>query len=504
MSAQHPHVGFVADSQHFTTRLADGILSAMFKRSLGLFSVLFETPVIFLLATLGAGCIVDDSFLDGQPCGPEKTCAGGYVCVREPCQEGRLCPVCRKSSALPDGDGGDVDEIPGGDRPDGGDPAGDEPIACDSEPPSCKTLPPDCQPVEPRCAQGVWVCDNGYEAEEKTCDGLDNDCDGSTDEGLVCILAGEETAGFENGSGAAARFNKPRGLATHPSGGVVVADRGNHAIRLVAFDGSTTTLAGTGRPGANNGPAADASFREPTSVAVAADGSILVADSLNDRIRRVTPAGEVTTEAGSGFPDFLDGPVLEARFAAPTGVAVSPAGVIFVADADNHCIRRIENGQVSTFAGTCRAPGFVDGSAKDARFNHPTDLWLLANGQLLVSEESSHAVRQVAPDGQVTTLAGTGQAGLKEGEPLQAQFWKPAGCLEDATNASTLVADTGNNRIRAIAVAVDTRLGSGALGLDNGPPLQASFRQPSGLAFFGDGRLVIADTNNNVLRVVNR
>ncbi|MBW1806894.1 MAG: hypothetical protein JRJ87_01785 [Deltaproteobacteria bacterium] len=458
--------------------------------------------LVFVFVAAAQSCVVDDSFLDGKPCDAENQCAGGYICVVEACPDnpGYLCPLCR-THASPDGstDGGDSDGGPG----DSADRGSDQPVSCNQTPPACKTIP-ECQETQPECISGVWVCQTGFEVVERSCDGVDNDCDGETDRGLVCILAGASTPDLVDGSASDARFNRPYGLATHPSGGIVVADRGNHSIRLVLADGSVSTLAGTGSYGNAEGPADQASFNDPIAVAIGLDNSILIADRLNHRIRQLSLDDQVSTYAGSGFADYLDGPVDTAKFALPSGLAVASDGSIFVADTGNHCIRKISAGQVTTFSGKCEFPGTEDGQATLARYNSPTNILLLSDDYLIVTEESSHKLRHVSIDGSVATLAGTGTAGFKDGQPLEAQFWKPAGCVWDSQETVILIADSGNQRIRAFSIgtAVTTRLGSGNLGLDSGLPLEATFNNPNSLAIFPDGRLVIADTQNHVLRVL--
>jgi sugar lactone lactonase YvrE len=459
------------------------------------------TGAIAVAAWLGA-CTVDEAaLLGGKPCAEDGSCAPGYACVREPCGQGYLCPVCRPQAGPPDAgpDGEDGGGDGGGD--DGGE-DGDGALRCDQAPPACKSLP-DCLDQSPSCLDGYWRCETGYQPLETLCDGLDNDCDGRTDSGLVCLLAGHGQAGLEDGLGPTARFSDPRGLALEPSGlAVLVADRGNHAIRRVDLDGLVTTLAGDGRAGDANGPAAEARFREPAALTFGPDGALLVADSLNHRIRRIASDGTVTTLAGSGFADHLDGPAAEARFALPGGLAVAQDGSVLVADTGNHCLRRVREALVTTLAGRCESPGFQDGLA-EARFNRPTDLLLLPDGRLVVSEESSHALRLVDPDGRVTTLAGDGQAGFLDGPLGQARFWKPAGLAREASTGDLLLADYGNHRVRKLGPAeVSTALGRGAPGFDDGPAAEASLRYPSGLVSLPDGRLVIADTKNHALRIL--
>ncbi|HUU02952.1 MAG TPA: hypothetical protein VM425_16075 [Myxococcota bacterium] len=450
-----------------------------------------------------AACTVDGAFLDGKPCDDSGACAGGYFCQREACPDnpGYLCNVCRKA---PPGDGGIDAGDDGADGLDGGDDvdAGDRPADCNQQPPACKTIP-ECEDTQPLCQDGSWVCETDWEPVEASCDGLDNDCDGDTDEELVCTLAGDGQAGFQDGQGTSARFNGPRGLLSYPGGGLVVVDSGNHALRRVLADGSVSTLAGTGSYGDHDGPALEATFNDPGGAATDGAGAIYIADRLNNRIRLL--AGDtVTTFAGTGFADYLDGPLGEARFALPNSLAVASDGTIFVADTGNNCVRKIAGGQVSTFSGKCQVPGNQDGAAGDSRFNGPTDILLLSDDLLIVSDESSHTLRQLSADGSVVTLAGTGSAGFADGDPLAAQFRKPAGCTWDEAGAQILTADSGNNRVRSFTIGgqVATLLGAGMTGAANGPALQATFNQPSSLAFIEDGRLVIADTHNNLLRIV--
>jgi DNA-binding beta-propeller fold protein YncE len=388
-----------------------------------------------------------------------------------------------------------------------GDQIGDQGPTCEEEPPPCKDLS-DCTDTDPACIDGLWVCETGFEELERSCDGLDNDCDGQTDRNLVCTLAGsgEGEAGLLDGTGQEARFNEPRGLAAHSSGGLVVADRANHVLRLITVEGSVTTLAGDGSYGFQDGAALEAKFNEPCGLAASQGGEefILIADRFNNRIRRLFDNQFVSTVAGNGVADYKDGPAGDASFAQPTGIVVNSGGIIFVADTGNHCIRKIENEEVSVFTGNCEVPGTADGPAPLAGFNLPTDLLLMEDGSLVVTEESSHKLRLVAIDGSVTTLAGTGEAGDSDGEPALAQFRKPAGCVLDADTGLLLVADHGNHRVRALEIdtEVTTYLGSRSSGLEDGPPLLAKFKNPSALAFFPDGRLVIADTRNHVLRIL--
>jgi DNA-binding beta-propeller fold protein YncE len=411
------------------------------------------------------GCFVDDSLLDAMACDENNLCAPGYSCYREPCtaDPAYMCNVCLKE---PTWDGGVQEDSDGGTQDD------------------------------------VADQDDLSGTESSDYDPQDNDCGFQVTEGLVCLLAGAKELGYADGMSTEAHFNQPRGLLSVPDLGILVADRGNHAIRLVTAEGQVSTFAGNGFYGLINGPAEQSRFYDPTGLALVADGTILIADRLNHCIRKIDSDKNVSTLAGGGqIAEFQNGPSDSAKFAMPTGVAVNGAGMVFVADSGNHCIRKIADDHVTTFAGLCESPGYQDGPASEARFRGPTDICILPDGNLAVSEESSHTIRLIDENGRVSTLAGTSIAGYLDGDPLESQFFIPAGTVWDTTSNSLLVADSGNHRIRAIGSQVTTLAGTGAVGQENGLALDSSFTFPSGLAFLDNNRLVIADTQNHVLRI---
>jgi sugar lactone lactonase YvrE len=255
--------------------------------------------------------------------------------------------------------------------------------------------------------------------------------------------------GSANGPAASAGFYFPRSMAVAADGSIIVADTSNHRIRRIAPNGTVTTLAGTGSAGDANGPATSATFFFPSSVAVAADGSIIVADTDNHRIRRIATDGTVTTVAGSNTSGFVDGPAASAKFSAPYGVAVAADGSIVVADLGNHRIRRIAtDGTVSTVAGS-GASGWQDGPAASAQFSLPRGVAVAADGSIIVADTSNHRIRRIATDGTVTTIAGGNTSGLNDGTGAIAAFNAPNG-VAVAADGSIIVADTGNHRIRRI------------------------------------------------------
>lgn len=260
--------------------------------------------------------------------------------------------------------------------------------------------------------------------------------DGAT----VCLFGG--TAGFADGDAAHAAFRSPSGLALTPVGRLVIADTGNNAIRLVSVDGLVTTIAGNGTPGADDGFGSAARFNGPIGVVAGADGSIYVADTYNDRIRKISPAGQVTTLAGGGGTGYRDGAATDALFDTPSGIAVNDDGVVFVADTGNNAIRRI------------------------------------------------------APSGEVTTF-GLATAGVNDVEPGSG-LYRPVGL---AQSGGYLYATDGAGRVVIFSADGTGRtLAGGASGSENGPGAAAGFRNPTGIAADGHGIAWVADSDNYLLR----
>jgi len=224
----------------------------------------------------------------------------------------------------------------------------------------------------------------------------------------ITLLAGDGVGGLRDGAGAQARFGDPYGLAVDAHGVVYVADAGdNNRIRRVYPDGRVDTLAGTGE-GWRDGPALQAQFNTPSSIALDASGNVFVADTGNHVIRRIGTDGTVSTVAGDGSAGYRDGPAAQARFDGPMGVAVDAGGRVFVADTWNDRIRVIEpDGQVRTLAGG-DAPGNVDGAGVGARLDTPVALALDARGNLLIADMLNNAVRRLSPNGEVDTLVADG------------------------------------------------------------------------------------------------
>jgi streptogramin lyase len=267
--------------------------------------------------------------------------------------------------------------------------------------------------------------------------------------GLVTTFAGMGgVKGSANGVDSLASFNKPFGVATDPSGNVYVADAGNNLVRMIAPAGVVSTFAGTGAAGGGNG-LDTATFNSPMSVAVDGSGNVYVADYQNDLIRKITSAGVVSTLAGSGATGATDGLDTAATFNLPEGVAVDAAGNVYVADNGNNLIRKVTPaGQVSTLAGSGQS-GSANGTGTAASFDSPFGLAVDAAGNIYVADSGNNLIRKITPSGVVSTIAGSGARGAKDATGAAASFNTPSGVAIDASG-NVYVADENNNLIRKI------------------------------------------------------
>jgi len=319
-------------------------------------------------------------------------------------------------------------------------------------------------------------------------------------------LAGQATGWFD-GVGPDAQFNSPFGVAVDANGNLYVADTGNSTVRKVTPAGVVTTLAGlAGIQGATNGAGQQARFYYPGSVAVDPGGNVYVADSSNDTIRKITPDGVTTTLAGSaGVTNSTDGPGASARFNSPQGLAIDVSGNLYVADSGNSTIRKVTPaGVVSTLAGKAGVTGTNDASsAAAARFNVPYGVAVDTNGNIYVGDTENHTIRKISPTGAVTTLAGTpGTSGSTDGTNSGALFKYPCGVGVDGSG-NIYVADYGNDTIRQVSTngVVTTLAGSaGTPGSTNGTGHGALFYSPLGLAVDGNGNVYVADSENAMIR----
>ena len=316
------------------------------------------------------------------------------------------------------------------------------------------------------------------------------------DDAMVSRECGSTSFGFVNGDAATARFYYPYAVAVDNAGCVYVADYANHRIRKIGVDGLVTTLAGSGVAGFLDGTGVGARFNFPSGVAVDASGNVYVADSGNQRIRKIAPDGAVVTLAGSGTLGFADGSAASARFANPTGVAVDRAGNIYVGDSGNQRIRKIAlHGVVSTVAGS-GTNGFADGLAGVAQFSGPSGVAVDGAGTVYVADYENNRIRKITAEGMVGTVAGSGTNGYAEGVAGLAMFSGPSGVAVDG-DGTVYVCDSRNNRIRRVSPDGDVRTvaGSGFRGAVDGAGPLASFSTPTGIAVDGAGDLHIVESH---------
>lgn len=397
-----------------------------------------------------------------------------------------------------------------------------------------------------------------------------------TPDGLISTVAGTGARGFsgDGGPAAEARLSSPACVRVDSAGNLYIADQYNNRIRRISADGVITTVAGIGYYGAaghangDGGPAAEAMMQWPEAVAIAADGTLYVADTGADRIRRITADGKIEAAAGARLPAFngdglpateavlrypyglavdssgalyiadtihyrirkVDpegviatvagsgrygysgdgGPAAQAQLASPHHLAVDSAGNVYIADTYNHRIRRVSpDGVITTIAGTGKSGYSGDGGpAVEARLNYPFAVALDGDDNLYVADRENHCVRRIARDGTITTLAGTGQSGYggDDGPAGEAQLDTPSGLAVDSAG-NVYIADTYNNRIRRVSPdgVISTIAGTGGFGYagDGGPAVLAQLALPMGLALDAQGNLYIADYLNRRVRRVS-
>ena len=331
---------------------------------------------------------------------------------------------------------------------------------------------------------------------------------------IVSTLAGVVgNIGSVNGPRLEAKFAYPSGVAQDSLGNIFVADTVNNVVRMFDPDGQVSTIAGTGAYGLANGPGLSAAFALPSGIAVGPDDNVYLSDTYNHRICKLTrPATEglewtVTTLAGTGIAGFLNGAGSVAKFNYPYGLDLDASGNVYVADAVNNRIRKVTPaGAVTTFAGT-GAAGFLDSAtASLAKFDTPQGLVIVAKAGfpeiVCVADRGNHRIRAIATSadavglvaGAVTTLAGDGTTAI---------FNEPSGLAADS-DRNVYVADEQNHRIRKVTPGgvVTTVAGSGTAGFLNGASAVAQFKAPTGLLVARDGTLAVADNENHLLRRV--
>jgi hypothetical protein len=352
---------------------------------------------------------------------------------------------------------------------------------------------------------------------------------------IITTVTGTGTSGFSGDGGLAidAQLDSPTGVAFDQVGNLYIADRFNHRIRqVIAATGIITTVAGSGLTGHGNGgfsgdggPASDAQLDSPARVIVDEMGNLYIADSYNDRIRKVIAAtGVITTVAGTEIAGYGgdNGLATGAQLDGPLGVAIDKIGNLYIADANNNRIRQViaATGIITTVAGsglTGHGNGGFSGDggpASEAQLNYPTHVAMDGAGNLYIADSENHRIRQViAATGIITTVAGSGLTGNGNGgfsgdggPATDAQLNYPSGVAVDG-QGNLFIADNSNHRIRKVIAAtgvITTVAGSGIAGYsgDNGPASDAQLNMPSDVAFDGVGNLYIGDQDNHCIRRV--
>jgi sugar lactone lactonase YvrE len=337
----------------------------------------------------------------------------------------------------------------------------------------------------------IWIADSGNHTIRRM-----------TPDGTVTTFAGQAgVQGDTDGIGQAASFYYPQGVTGDLAGNLYVAEFGSQGIRKIDPWGVTTFMAGkagpdiTGRQGSDDGDGRQAAFSHPLGLATDRAGNVYIADEHNNLIRKMTPSGSVSTVAGfsreeaAGHHDARGG---EARFRSPGAIAVTTAGIAYVADTGNHVIRKIDlDGTVSTFAGGPGEPGYVNGTGGEARFDGPHALALGKDGNLHVAD-ASNAVRRITPDGVVTTLAGSNQPArtiINAAGP--AASFSQAGALAVAADGSVWVTDRYHTSYGATRTALRKITATGQVTTERGEFWPHT--GITGMAFAPDGTLYLAD-----------
>ena len=376
--------------------------------------------------------------------------------------------------------------------------SGDAARPCYAGPASTKNVGL-CKAGSQICSLGLWgACAGAVLPQTEVCDGQDNNCDGATDEKLTCVstVAGVG-ASHRDGPAAQATFASPYCIAVAANGDLLVGDSLNYRVRRIS-GGKVTTIAGSGIYGGANGAALDASFSHIWDLTVTAAGDVVVAEAFDNRIRKIS-GGQVTTLAGDGVAGYKDGPAKTARFSAPYSV-LAVGNDVLVADRNNHRIRKISGGQVSTHAGT-GVKGLSGGTLLKAQFTYPWGLAKDSTGAVYVGAYTGGPVRKIS-GGQVFTLAGSSSTGHKDGPAPIALFSSPRSLA--AGIKGVFVLDAGDSRVRKIAGGqVSTVLGDGTPGYVDGPLAKARLGLAYGIRFTTAGDLVVSDTVNNVIRQIS-
>ncbi|KOF01369.1 hypothetical protein OB69_17950, partial [Roseivirga seohaensis subsp. aquiponti] len=318
----------------------------------------------------------------------------------------------------------------------------------------------------------------------------------------VTKYAGSGEVGQDNGALLSATFNIPLGITRDEDDNLYVTDLFNHVIRKVSNSGHVSTIAGTGAIGYVDGTASEATFNEPSSIVIDSHGNLYVADRENHAVRKISLSGEVSTFAGNGQRGYMDGQGTSAQFSRPTELAIDSNDNIYVTDQSNYRVRKISpEGVVSTIAGNGDS-GYVDGDGTIAQFSQLTGITVDLNGNIYVSDYDNHRIRKINPQGNVSTLAGSSTRSVIDGLGAEAAFYSPFGmAIDEKFN----IYITDQRYVRKITPdgQVTTIAGSNQNGNTDGEGLSASFNEPHGVVIDSKGDLFITESSNNFIRRVS-
>ncbi|MFF3270955.1 NHL repeat-containing protein [Streptomyces chrestomyceticus] len=334
-------------------------------------------------------------------------------------------------------------------------------------------------------------------------------------QGAIATVAGNGQAGYVSDGGPAilTQLNWPHDVALDKNGNLYIAERNSHRVRKVTPADSITTVAGNGQAGyvSDGGPATATQLNNPASVAVDDAGNLYIADMNNHRIRKVTPNGIITTVAGNGQAGYVSdgGPATATQLNTPHGVAVDGQGNLYIADWGNHRIRKVDaNGIITTVAGNGQAGyGSDGGPATATKLYYPGGVEADRNGNIFVADTYNHRIRKVDARGIITTVAGTGTPGyVSDGGPaISTPINYPVGITVDDTG-NFYLGETNNQRVRKVDTngIITTVAGNGIAGYvdDGGPAADTRLYNPRGVALDRAGNLYIADGSNARVRGV--
>ncbi len=326
--------------------------------------------------------------------------------------------------------------------------------------------------------------------------------------GSTNSFAGNDQIGMKEGIGIAASFQHPSKIAIDKKGNLYVSDEGNNCIRKISPDALVSLFAGSGIEGKeNNSNGRMASFHGPAGIVIDMYGNLFVADTYNHQIRKISATGSVSTYAGNGHAGFADANnAMAASFSFPVDLTIDKSGNLFVVDEGNHAIRKISPaGNVSTIAGTGMAGSQDHLNGKKASFNQPNGIVMDQHENLFVVDQLNHKIRKINKEGVVNTFVGSGLAGSSDNQlGMLARFNHPRGIAIDQ-EGNLFVADAANQKIRKITTSgeVSSIAGSGVPGfLDNESGSLAGFYFPNGLAMDSTGKLFVTDYLNNRIRKI--